>query len=134
MLINAVGESRCVQGIETRFCSLRGQEVCVIVVAPSSEPVFLKGEGSDQFYVRVGNSTRVFGMQEAFDFAQDRWGARRCGDRALASLRYSRRVWVEFFLPFAHFCARLGTIGAVNLNEGQKNDGRRHSGSGCAPV
>jgi len=74
ILINAVGESRCVKGIKTRFCSLYGKEVCVIDVAPSSEPVFLKGEGSSQLYVRVGNSTRAFGVQEALDFARDRWG------------------------------------------------------------
>jgi len=63
-----------VKGIKRRFCSLNAKEVCVIDVAPSSEPVFLKGEGSDQFYVRVGNSTRAFGMEEAFAFARDRWG------------------------------------------------------------
>jgi Putative DNA-binding domain len=74
ILINAVGESRCVKGIKTRFCSLQGKELCVIYVSPSSEPVFLKGEGSAQLYVRVGNSTRAFGVQEALDFARDRWG------------------------------------------------------------
>jgi hypothetical protein len=74
ILISAVGESRCVKAIKTRFCSLHGKEVCVIDIAPSTEPVFLKDEAGDQFYVRVGNSTRPFGIQEALDFAQDRWG------------------------------------------------------------
>lgn len=74
ILINAVGESRCVKGIRARFCSLQGKELCVIDVSPSSEPVFIKGEGGTQFYVRVGNSTRAFGVEEALDFARDRWG------------------------------------------------------------
>jgi hypothetical protein len=74
ILINAVGESQCVKAIKTRFCSFNGKELCVIEIAPSSEPVYLKGEGSTQLYVRVGNSTRAFGVQEALDFARDRWG------------------------------------------------------------
>jgi hypothetical protein len=74
ILINAVGESRCVRFVKARFCSLHGKELCVIDVAPSNEPVFLKGEGSGQLYIRVGNSTRAFGVQEALDFARDRWG------------------------------------------------------------
>jgi hypothetical protein len=60
--------------IRIRFCSLQGKELCVIDVSPSSEPVFLKGEGGAQFYVRVGNSTGAFGVEEALDFARDRWG------------------------------------------------------------
>jgi hypothetical protein len=32
------------------------------------------GNCGTQFYVRVGNSTRAFGVQEALDFARDRWG------------------------------------------------------------
>lgn len=74
ILINAVGESRCVKGIKTRFCSLQDKEICVIEVAPSSEPVFLKEEGSVELFLRVGNTTRALGVQEALDFARDRWG------------------------------------------------------------
>jgi hypothetical protein len=71
-LIKSIGESRCTRYVKPRFCSLHGKELCVIAVAPSNEPVFLEKE--DQLYVRVGNSTRPFGVQEALDYARDRWG------------------------------------------------------------
>ena len=71
MLISAIGESRCTRYIKPHFCSLHGKELCIITVAPASEPVFLEQE--DQLYVRVGNSTRPFGVQEALDYSRDRW-------------------------------------------------------------
>jgi Putative DNA-binding domain len=74
ILINAVGERRCARWVKTRFCSLQGRELCLVIVSPSSDPVFLEEEGSGQLYVRVGNSTRPFGVQEALAYARDRWG------------------------------------------------------------
>lgn len=74
MLISAIGESRCKRYIKFRFCSLQGKELCVITVTPASEPVFLEQE--NQLYVRVGNSTRPFGVQEALDYSRDRWPLR----------------------------------------------------------
>jgi hypothetical protein len=74
ILIAAVGERRCARWVKTRFCSLQGKELCVVTVTPSSEPVFLEEEAGGQLYVRVGNSTRPFGVREALAYARDRWG------------------------------------------------------------
>jgi hypothetical protein len=73
-IISAVGERRCARWVKIRFCSLQGKELCVVTVAPSSEPVFLEEQGGSQLYVRVGNSTRPFGVREALAYARDRWG------------------------------------------------------------
>jgi hypothetical protein len=74
-LIAGIGERRCARLIRTDFCSLQGKEICVVTVAPSSDPVFLKDEaGLLQLYVRVGNSTRPFGVQEALTYGRERWG------------------------------------------------------------
>jgi hypothetical protein len=73
IVIGAIGENRCARCIRPRFCSLHGKELCVIAVAPSNEPVFLEEE--DQLFVRVGNSTRPFGVQEALEYARHRWGS-----------------------------------------------------------
>jgi hypothetical protein len=73
-LILAVGERRCARWVKTRFCSLQGKELCVVTVAAASEPVFLQEDAGGQLYVRVGNSTRPFGVQEALAYARDRWG------------------------------------------------------------
>jgi len=74
VLIKAIGERRCARWVKTRFCSLQGKELCVVTVAPSSEPVFSEEETGGQLYVRVGNTTRPFGVQEALAYARDRWG------------------------------------------------------------
>jgi len=73
ILIAAIGERRCARWVKTDFCSLEGKELCVVTIAPSSDPVFLKDEASVLF-VRVGNSTRPFGVQEALPYGRDRWG------------------------------------------------------------
>ena len=74
ILIAAIGERRCVRWVKTSFCTLLGKELCVVTVAPSSEPVFLEGEAGGQLFVRVGNSTRPFDAKEALAYARDRWG------------------------------------------------------------
>jgi hypothetical protein len=75
ILIAAVGAGRCARWVKTHFCSLQDKEFCVVSVAPSSDPVFVKDEANVlQMFVRVGNSTRVFGVQEALTYARDRWG------------------------------------------------------------
>jgi predicted HTH transcriptional regulator len=75
ILMDVIGVRRCARWVKTGFCSLLGKELCVVTVAPSSDPVFIKdGTGVPQLYVRVGNSTRAFGVQEALTYAEDRWG------------------------------------------------------------
>jgi hypothetical protein len=70
ILINTIGENLCTKYVKPHFCSLQGKELCLIAVAPSSEPVYLE----EKLYVRVGNSSRPFDVQEAVAYARDRWG------------------------------------------------------------
>ncbi len=65
-------------GVEVTFPRLQGQPVCHVRVAASSRPVFLSpGKGQPvQMWVRVGNSTRQLGVDEALAYAADRWGRR----------------------------------------------------------
>jgi predicted HTH transcriptional regulator len=74
ILINSIGESRCARWVKAHFCSLNGKDVCVVTVAPSSEPVFPEEDSDGPLYVRVGNSTRPFGPQETLVYARNRWG------------------------------------------------------------
>ena len=48
-------------------------------ITPSARPVFLTpGKGQPvQMWVRVGNSTRQLGVDEALSYSADRWGRRR---------------------------------------------------------
>lgn len=66
-------------GIGVSFPVEQGQAVCHVQVPPSSRPVFLTaGKGQPvQMWVRVGNSTRQLGVDEALSYSADRWGRRR---------------------------------------------------------
>lgn len=56
------------------FAQLDGQDVCRVDVAPTSTPVFLRGQKSDgDFYVRINNSTRLLTSQETLEYATHRW-------------------------------------------------------------
>jgi uncharacterized membrane protein YeaQ/YmgE (transglycosylase-associated protein family) len=66
-------------GVEVTFPVVDGQALCHVRVPGSLRPVFLTvGKGQPvQMWVRVGNSTRQLGVDEALSYASDRWGRRR---------------------------------------------------------
>ncbi|WP_454261549.1 AlbA family DNA-binding domain-containing protein [Pseudoxanthomonas mexicana] len=51
-----------------RFADVDGHEVCAVRCPRSSEPVFVAQGGSTDLWVRVGNSTRAFGVDEAVTY------------------------------------------------------------------
>lgn len=64
---------------EVSFPQLDSQPICHVRVLPATRPVFLapaKGQPV-QMWVRVGNSTRQLGLDEALSYSADRWGRRR---------------------------------------------------------
>ena len=65
--------------VEVTFPVLDGVPVCHLRMLGASRPVFLSpGKGQPvQKWVRVGNSTRQLGVDEALSYAADRWGRRR---------------------------------------------------------
>ena len=75
VLGNALGEARRVRHVKVRFCSLSGKEVCLVEVAPATEPVYVHDEnGRPALYVRIGNATRpLTDVKEAVAYAAERW-------------------------------------------------------------
>ena len=65
--------------VEVTFPVLDGVPVCHLRMLGASRPVFLSpGKGQPvQMWVRVGNSTRQLGIDEALSYAADHWGRRR---------------------------------------------------------
>lgn len=51
-----------------RFAEVDGETVCAVRCPRSPEPVFLNQGGSRDLWVRVGNSTRSFGVDEAVTY------------------------------------------------------------------
>lgn len=66
-------------GVQVAFPKIDGQAICHVHVQPSTHPAFLRpAKGQPvQMWVRVGNSTRQLGLDDALSYAADRWGRRR---------------------------------------------------------
>lgn len=65
--------------VRLRFHAVHGHEVCVVNIAPSARPVYLKLDDSEHFYVRTGNVTTPLKLSEVEAYAGSRWRRRRDG-------------------------------------------------------
>jgi uncharacterized membrane protein YeaQ/YmgE (transglycosylase-associated protein family) len=65
--------------VEVTFPLLDGTPICHLRMLGATRPVFLSpGKGQPvQMWVRVGNSTRQLGVDEALSYAADHWSRRR---------------------------------------------------------
>ena len=72
-LANALGAA-AVMRTRARIVSLDGFELCRLDAAASSRPIWAtKSKGEQVFYVRMNNSSRTLGTDEAKEFIADRW-------------------------------------------------------------
>lgn len=60
-----------------RFDTVDGEQVCAVHCPRSPEPVFLKQGSTQELWVRVGNSSRSFGVDEAVTYVRRRFTLRR---------------------------------------------------------
>ncbi|MGC9603162.1 MAG: RNA-binding domain-containing protein [Minisyncoccia bacterium] len=58
------------------FYEMEGLDVCVVQVAPSSRPVYLKLNDSERFYVRTGNITTDLKFSEVEAYTRSHWSRR----------------------------------------------------------
>jgi len=49
------------------------KEVCRVMVASASRPMYVKEGEAPRLYVRTGVSTRELNVQEAINYTSDRW-------------------------------------------------------------
>ncbi len=57
--------------VYTTFTDYQGKRICIIDIKKSPEPVFFKGDKGNEFYVRVGNSTRLLDSKETLDYSKN---------------------------------------------------------------
>lgn len=61
------------------FCNVRfsktsdGKHVCVVEIKESKEPVFLKFQGKEEFFIRRGNATKSLTAKEQHDYIRKRF-------------------------------------------------------------
>jgi len=57
-----------------RFIELNGKEICVLKVADSSRPVYLRIKDKEEnFFIRAAACSQPLSMREAHNYIQDRW-------------------------------------------------------------
>jgi membrane protein YdbS with pleckstrin-like domain len=62
--------------VRLRFRPFGQKDVCVIQVAPSARPVYLKIDDAEYFYVRTGNVTTPLKLSEVETYRHSRWPSR----------------------------------------------------------
>jgi hypothetical protein len=71
-IASKIGADAC-RSVQMMFHSLDSKEVCRVMVAPASRPMYVKEGDAPKLYVRTGVSTRELNVQEAINYTSDRW-------------------------------------------------------------
>ena len=59
--------------LKIRFHPVGNKEICEVVIAPSSRPVFVYDEGKQECFVRVGNSSKPYDLDEFYEYSKRRF-------------------------------------------------------------
>jgi len=59
--------------VKLNFHKIDGQDICLIRILPSNIPSFLKRNGTDEFFVRTGNSTNPLKAREMYNYITLHW-------------------------------------------------------------
>lgn len=62
--------------VRLRFQWVGDNEVCMVQVAPSARPVYLKIDSEEHFYVRTGNVSTPLKLSEVESYSRSRWPKR----------------------------------------------------------
>lgn len=58
--------------LKVKFHSVDTKEICEVIISPSSRPVFVYDEGKQECYVRVGNSSKPYDLDEFYEYLKRR--------------------------------------------------------------
>ena len=75
-LVNQLSQkigNRYLQYVNVTFPRAYGKEICRVNVKPSHEPAFLFHSGRQYFYVRAGNVSRPFNIQDSARYMFEKW-------------------------------------------------------------
>lgn len=59
--------------LQLNFIEKENKTVCIIIVKPSDEPVYLKDNNTKEFYIRAGNTTRPLDVEDAMKYIKIHW-------------------------------------------------------------
>ena len=72
LLSTSIGDAS-LKFINISFPEIEGREVCRVNILPGAEPVFLKENGQEVFYVRTGNNSRPFSLSDTLKYVKEQW-------------------------------------------------------------
>ena len=72
-IFNTALGARFRQFVKLNFEKINGRDICLVEVAPSDAPVYLKTNNTEEFFVRTGNATTSLIMSEAADYIKSHW-------------------------------------------------------------
>ena len=72
LLDNALGKVAA-SSVEITFDTSEGRHLCRVDVPPADAPTYVKWKDNQLFFVRMGNSTRQFGIAEAIEYIRRRF-------------------------------------------------------------
>lgn len=55
------------------FSSIESREICEVLIQPSPNPIVLRDEGKEEFYVRVGNSSKPYSFKDFHEYSKRRF-------------------------------------------------------------
>lgn len=61
------------QYVHISFEKIEDKDVCLVEVEPAPKPVYLKIEGTEEFFIRTGNSTSQLKISEVNSYIESRW-------------------------------------------------------------
>jgi predicted HTH transcriptional regulator len=59
--------------VNVKFHLVERQHICEVIVKPSSKPIVLYDGDMQEFYVRVGNSTKLYLASAMIEYCQERF-------------------------------------------------------------
>jgi membrane protein YdbS with pleckstrin-like domain len=61
------------QYVDLVFQKIEDKNVCLVEVAPSPKPVYVKVNGDEEFFIRTGNTTTPLKVSEANSYIESHW-------------------------------------------------------------
>ena len=63
------------ENFKLKFHFIEGKEICEVIVSPAPNPVIIYDEGGKQqeFYVRIGNSSKPYSWDEFYEYSKRRF-------------------------------------------------------------
>ncbi len=59
--------------ISTQIQSIDGKDICKISITPGDQPVFIKENGKESFYIRAGAASVPLSLSESHEYIRSRW-------------------------------------------------------------